>query len=283
MNTDVHQYCQERAAASGSSFYYSFVFLLPDTRRAITAFYALCRELDDVVDECHELQVAEAKLDWWRDEIGRLAAGEPEHPATRALIDTPQGRAIPSNLLLEIVDGMAMDLAHTRYPDFKSLNLYCYRVAGVVGEIAAAIFDGQRSEHDREIRRYAHELGLAFQLTNIIRDVGEDARRGRIYLPQDELAHFGVREPDILNGVTTPEFQALMQFQFERAAACYDRALSALPAHARRAQRPGLVMAAIYRTLLDEIRRDGFPVLRARVSLTPLRKLWLASKTWLFP
>jgi len=280
---DVHQYCQERAAASGSSFYYSFVFLPPDTRHAITAFYALCRELDDVVDECHERQIAETKLDWWRAEIGRFAAGAPEHPATRALFDTSQGRNAPPALLLEIVDGMAMDLDHLRYPDFKSLNLYCYRVAGVVGEVAAAIFGGPRSDDDRAVRRYAHELGLAFQLTNIIRDVGEDARRGRIYLPQDELARFGVREADLLNGVTTPEFQALMQFQFERAAACYERALAALPAGSRRVQRPGLVMAAIYRTLLDEIRRAGFPVLRARVSLTPLRKLWLASKTWLFP
>jgi len=280
---DAHQYCQERAAASGSSFYYSFVFLPPDTRRAITAFYALCRELDDVVDECHERQIAETKLAWWREEIARFAAGVPQHPTTRALIDTPHGRNAPAALLLEIVDGMAMDLDALRYPDFKSLNLYCYRVAGVVGEIAAAIFGGPRGEDDRDIRRYAHELGLAFQLTNIIRDVGEDARRGRIYLPQDELARFGVAEADILKGRDTPAFQALMQFQFERASAHYDSALAALPIRARRAQRPGLVMAAIYRTLLDEIRRADFPVLRARVSLTPLRKLWLAGRTWLFP
>ena len=280
---DAHQYCQERAAASGSSFYYSFIFLPTGTRRAITAFYALCRELDDVVDECHERSIAETKLNWWREEIGRFAAGVPEHPTTRALFDTPQGRNTSPSLLLEIVDGMAMDLDNPRYPDFKSLNLYCYRVAGVVGEVAAALFDGGRSEDDRAVRRYAHELGLAFQLTNIIRDVGEDARRGRIYLPQDELARFGVREADLLSGQDTPEFQSLMQFQYERAVACYDRALAALPTRARRAQRPGLVMAAIYRTLLDEIQRDHFPVLRARVSLTPLRKLWLASKTWLFP
>jgi phytoene synthase len=280
---DIHQYCQDRAAASGSSFYYSFVFLPPDARRAITAFYALCRELDDVVDECHERQVAEAKLDWWRAEIARFAGGNAEHPATRALFDTPQGRAVQPALLLEIVDGMAMDLDYSRYPDFKSLHLYCHRVAGVVGEVAAAIFSGQRSEHDRDIRRYAHELGLAFQLTNIIRDVGEDARRGRIYLPQDELGRFGVAEADVLDGRDTPAFQALMQFQYERAVASYTRALSALPAPARRAQRPGLVMAAIYRTLLEEIRRDAFPVLRARVSLTPLRKLWLATRTWVFP
>jgi phytoene synthase len=279
---DAHQYCQDRAAASGSSFYYSFVFLPTDTRRAITAFYALCRELDDVVDECHERSIAETKLNWWREEIGRFAAGVPEHPTTRALFDTEQGRNTQASLLLEIVDGMAMDLDNLRYPDFKSLNLYCYRVAGVVGEVAAALFDGGRSEADRAVRRYAHELGLAFQLTNIIRDVGEDARRGRIYLPQDELVRFGVSEADLLNGRDTPEFQSLMQFQYERAVAYYDRALTALPARARRTQRPGLAMAAIYRTLLDEIQRGHFPVLRARVSLTPLRKLWLASKTWLF-
>jgi phytoene synthase len=283
MTMDAHQYCQDRAAASGSSFYYSFVFLPQDTRRAITAFYALCRELDDVVDEYRDRQIAVTKLDWWREEIARFAAGAPEHPATRALLDTPQGRNVSPALLSEIIDGMAMDLDYLRYPDFKSLNLYCYRVAGVVGEVAAAIFGGSRNEDDRAIRRYAHELGLAFQLTNIIRDVGEDARRGRIYLPQDELTRFNVREADILNGVDTPEFQQLMQFQFDRASACYDRALSALPKGARRDQRPGRVMASIYRTLLDEIQRAHFPVLRVRVALTPLRKLWLASKIWLFP
>lgn len=280
---DAHRYCQERAAASGSSFYYSFVFLPPDTRRAITAFYALCRELDDVVDECHTPQLADVKLAWWREEIGRFAAGAPTHPATLALADTERGQAIQSALLLEIVDGMAMDLAQTRYADFKSLKLYCYRVAGVVGEIAASIFDGTRGADDRQVRRYAHELGLAFQLTNIIRDVGEDARRGRIYLPLDELARFGVTEADLLGGRDTAAFKALMQFQYERAVAHYDSALAALPVSAKRAQRPGLVMAAIYRSLLDEIRGDDFPVLRARISLTPVRKLWLAGRTWLFP
>jgi len=176
---------------------------------------------------------------------------------------------------------MAMDLDYDRYPDFKSLHLYCHRVAGVVGEVAAGIFGGERGADDRALRRYAHELGLAFQLTNIIRDVGEDARRGRIYLPQDELERFGVSETDILQGRSTPAFQSLMEFQYVRAIEHYANALAALPASARRAQRPGLVMAAIYRTLLDEIRQADFPVLQARVSLTPLRKLWLASKTWL--
>jgi phytoene synthase len=272
-----HQYCQTRAAASGSSFYYSFLFLPQETRRAITAFYALCRELDDVVDECHDPNVAETKLVWWRNELVRLAGGTPEHPVTRALYDTARGRSLPPELLLEIVDGMAMDLAYHRYPDFKTLQLYCYRVASVVGELAATIFGYQ----DRATRKYAHDLGLAFQLTNIIRDVGEDARRGRIYLPQDELARFGVNETDILQARSTPEFQSLMQFQYQRAAALYRKALDELPGVDRKSQRPGLVMAAIYRTLLDEIMRAQFPVLQARISLTPIRKFWLAGKTWL--
>lgn len=274
---DPQQYCQTRAAQSGSSFYYSFMFLPSETRRAITAFYALCRELDDVVDECQDPGVAASKLDWWRSELERMATGTPQHPVTRALIDTPQGRGLPQELLLEIIDGMAMDLMYQRYPDFATLQLYCYRVASVVGELAANIFGYQ----DRATRDYAHDLGLAFQLTNIIRDVGEDARRGRIYLPQQELMQFGVHEADILQSRPTPAFQNLMQFQYERAHSLYTKALSELPAIDRKTQRPGLVMAAIYRALLVEIQRAKFPVLQARVSLTPVRKLWLASKAWL--
>lgn len=274
---DPHQYCQTRVANSGSSFYYSFVLLPRETRRAITAFYALCRELDDVVDECHEPHVAAAKLAWWRSELERMTQGAPQHPVARALIDTQQGRKLPQALLQEIVDGMAMDLSTSRYADFASLQLYCHRVAGVVGELAALIF-GYR---DPATRVYANDLGLAFQLTNIIRDVGEDARRGRIYLPQDELQKFGVSESDILHAHATPAFHKLMEFQYQRAEALYAKALSELPLEDRKAQRPGLVMAAIYRALLREVRLAQFPVLRARVSLTPVRKIWLAGKAWL--
>ena len=274
---DPQQYCQTRVAQSGSSFYYSFMFLPRETRRAITAFYALCRELDDVVDECHDPYVAASKLDWWRSELDRMANGAPQHPVTRALMDTPQGRTLPPALLLEIVEGMAMDLSYKRYVDYAMLQRYCHRVASVVGELAAQIFGYQ----DRATCDYAHDLGLAFQLTNIIRDVGEDARRGRIYLPQDELIQFGVSEADILRSRPTPAFQQLMQFQYQRAQSLYAKALHALPASDRKAQRPGLIMAAIYQALLVEIQRAEFPVLQARVSLTPVRKLWLAGKTWL--
>ncbi|MDO8314575.1 MAG: presqualene diphosphate synthase HpnD [Rugosibacter sp.] len=270
-------YCQQRAAASGSSFYYSFVFLEPLRRQAITALYAFCREVDDIVDECPDPHLARTKLAWWRTEIAHLYAGNPSHPVTQALATALRSFSLPQEQLLEIIDGMEMDIDAVRYPDFRALHLYCYRVASIVGLLAAEIF----GYTDRRTLKYAHDLGLAFQLTNIIRDVGEDARRGRIYLPQEDLARFGVTETDILQARYTPDFQRLMAFQIDRAQATYDQALAQLPAADRKAQRAGLAMAAIYRTLLMEIARDGSHVLHQRISLTPLRKLWLAGKTWI--
>jgi len=271
------QYCAAKAAASGSSFRYAFRFLPAAKRRAITAFYAFCREVDDVVDDCREPAVARAKLDWWREEVGRLYAGSPNHPVTRALREGIEAYGIPREQLEEILDGMEMDLERDRYPDYKLLRLYCHRVAGVVGEISARIF----GQVEHATQKYAATLGLAFQLTNILRDVGEDARRGRIYLPQDELAQFGVSEADILQGTDSDAFHRLMEFQYQRASDTYDQALALLPAADRKAQRPGLIMAAIYRTLLEEIRRDGYPVLSSQISLPPLRKLWIAWRVWM--
>ena len=271
-----HDYCQDKAAKSGSSFYYSFMFLPADRRQAITALYAFCREVDDVVDECHDLSLAQTKLEWWRQEVGRIYGGTPTHPVGHALKDVIKGFRLPQEQLLEIIDGMAMDLSQTRYLDFKGLQLYCYRVASVVGLLAAEIFGYQ----DRQTLKYAHDLGLAFQLTNIIRDVGEDARRGRIYLPIEDLQRFNVPAKDLLEARYSEQFCALMAFQAERAEKFYDQAFAQLPAVDRKAQRPGLVMAAIYRTLLREIARDGFMVLDRRTSLTPLRKVWLAGTTW---
>ena len=271
-----HDYCQDKAARSGSSFYYSFMFLPAVRRQAITALYAFCREVDDVVDECHDLSLAQTKLEWWRQEVGRVYRGTPTHPVGHALKDVLKGFRLPQEQLLEIIDGMAMDLSQTRHLDFKGLQLYCYRVASVVGLLAAEIFGYQ----DRQTLKYAHDLGLAFQLTNIIRDVGEDARRGRIYLPIEDLQRFKVPAKDILEARYSDAFRELMAFQAERAEKFYDQAFAQLPAVDRKAQRPGLVMAAIYRTLLREIARDGFHVLDRRTSLTPLRKVWLAGTTW---
>ena len=283
-NMDCHAYCQDKAAASGSSFYYSFRFLPPERRRAITAFYAFCREVDDVADECRDPALARTKLAWWREEVARLFAGQPGHPVTQALAEAIGPFRLTEDAFGQIIDGMEMDLGTVRYADFKALRLYCHRVAGVVGEVAALIFGS--TEHqalDRNTLKYANRLGLAFQLTNIIRDVGEDARINRIYLPQDELARFGVTEAELMAGRHSEAFVRLMEFQYQRAHQTYDEALALLPVAERKAQRPGLIMAAIYRTLLEEIRADGFRVLDRRTALTPLRKLWIAWRTWMRP
>jgi phytoene synthase len=272
------EYCQRKAAASGSSFYYSFLFLPQERRRAITALYAYCREVDDVVDEVQEPSVAQAKLAWWADEIGRLYAGEPQHPVARALAPHLGAFDIRRDSLMLVLEGMAMDLQQNRYLDFPALARYCHNVAGVVGEMSAGIFGAS----DPRTFEFASKLGLALQLTNIIRDVGEDARRGRIYLPIDDLQAHGVKAADLLAGRYVDGYLPLMQFQAQRARGVYAEALAALPAADRQAQRPGLIMGAIYATLLDEIEREGFRVLHQRVALTPLRKLWIAWRTWVF-
>lgn len=270
------EYCQDKAARSGSSFYYAFLFLPPERRRAITALYAFCREVDDVVDECQDPSVAHNKLAWWRREVSQLFAGSPSHPVTLALAPHLQGYGITADRLLAVIEGMEMDLSQTRYLDWPALRKYCWHAAGVVGEMSAGIFG-----HTQDATLvYADKLGLAFQLTNIIRDVGDDARRGRIYLPIDDLQRFNVKASDILNSRHSPEFEALMQFQTERARQYYREAVLALPEADRRAQRPGLAMAAIYHALLEEIARDRWQVLEQRISLTPIRKFWLAWRTW---
>jgi phytoene synthase len=271
------EYCQQKAAASGSSFYYAFLFLPAERRRAITAVYAFCREVDDAVDEVSDPAVAEAKLAWWRGEIGALYEAHPTHPVTRALqpfVGTQFG--ITRERLAAILDGMEIDLRQNRFLDFAALAHYAHRVAGVVGELSAGIF-GYTEARTLE---YAARLGLALQLINVIRDVGDDARRGRIYIPLDELQRFGVRAADLLARRKVDGFVPLMRFQAERAHRIYQEALALLPAADRRAQRPGLIMGALYATLLEEIERTGFDVLNQRIALTPLRKLWIAWRTW---
>ncbi|MCD0421482.1 presqualene diphosphate synthase HpnD [Rubrivivax sp. JA1024] len=273
------EYVQKRAAGSGSSFYYAFLFLPPPERAAITAFYAFCREVDDVVDEMQDPSVAARKLQWWRGEVDAAFAGAPTHPVTQALMPLAARFRIEPAHLHAIVEGCQVDLEQTRFLDFPALSRYCHLVAGVVGEVAANIF-GRSSE---QTVRYAHTLGRALQLTNIIRDVGDDARRGRIYLPVSELQRFDVKAHEILKREApwgySERFTALMRFQAERAHATYDEALALLPEADRAKQKTGLMMANIYRALLREIEAGGFQVLHQRTSLTPLRKLWIAART----
>ncbi len=271
-------YVQQKAAASGSSFYYAFLFLPKERRAAITAFYAFCREVDDVVDEISDPSVAATKLAWWAKEVAQSFAlpynEANRHPVMKALMPLTASYKIQEHHLQAVIEGCRMDLEQTRYLDYPNLQRYCHLVAGVVGEVAAQIF----GQTDAQTTQYAHKLGQAFQLTNIIRDVGEDAQRGRIYLPVNELQQFDVKAHELGKKAYSERFTALMQFQAQRAHSLYDEAMALLPQADRRTQKPGLMMASIYRTLLREIELDGFQVLHQRTSLTPLRKFWLAWK-----
>lgn len=269
------EYCQDKAAKSGSSFYYSFRFLPEKQRDAIIALYAFCREVDDVVDEIADHEIAKTKLNWWRKEVKNIFHGKPSHPVAIALQNHIQHFDLAEEYFEEIIDGMAMDLEFDVYPSFKELQLYCYRVASVVGLLTVEIFGYK----NRQTLKYANDLGMAFQLTNITRDVYEDVQRGRVYLPQDEMARFNVSNDDLLAGKTTENIVQLLKFQVDRANDFYAKALEHLPKEDRYAQRSGLIMAAIYQATLKEIELDGYRVLEHRVKLTPLRKLWLAWKT----
>jgi 15-cis-phytoene synthase len=216
------QYVQQKAAASGSSFYYAFLFLPKPKRAAITAFYGFCREVDDVVDDIVDFGVAATKLAWWQSEVAKAFAGQPSHPVMKALMPLANDYHIEQRHLQAVIEGCQMDLAQTRYLDYPGLQRYCHLVAGVVGEVAANIF-GQTQP---QTIAYAHKLGEALQLTNIIRDVGEDALRGRIYLPINELQQFDVKAHEILQRSYSERFTALMRFQAQRAQALYDEALT---------------------------------------------------------
>jgi 15-cis-phytoene synthase len=271
------EYCKQKAAQSGSSFTVSFIFLPKKQRDAMTVLYAFCREVDDVVDECNDYSVAQTKLNWWKNEVANLYNGTPQHPVTKALQPVVAQFNLAQEHFLEIIDGMEMDLKFNRYEDFKQLQLYCYRVASVVGLLSAQIFGFK----NRKTLKYAHDLGMAFQLTNIIRDVGEDARRGRIYLPLDELKKAKVSEDDILQSRETPQVKELIEYQIERAETYYDKALRELPTEDAKQQRTGLIMAAIYRTLLRQIKADSAEkVLNFKTKIPPLRKFMLAMQTY---
>ena len=269
------QYCKDKVARSGTSFYYSFLFLPPEKNHAIMALYAFCREVDDVVDECREPALAQIKLQWWREEIDKAFNGIPQHPVTRALEKYIKAFNLQQEYFLEIIDGMEMDLFQTRYPSFNELNLYCYRAASAVGLLAAEIFGYQH----RDTLKYAHNLGLALQLTNILRDVTEDASRGRIYIPQDELAQFGVDEKDILLGKMSDNMRKLFEHQANRAESYYNQAWDKLPDEDRYPQLSGIIMGEIYHAILGKMQKNNFEVINKRTGLSPVKKLWIAWTT----
>ena len=273
-------YCHQKAAESHSSFLSCFRFLSVEKRNAITVLYAFCRELDDVVDGCTDPNVAQITLNWWRSDLEKVFNNEmPEHLVHQALKDIRANFDLPKNEFEALIDGMQMDLEQARYGSFDELKLYCHRVAGVVGCLIARIL-GFTNPKTLE---YADKIGLALQLTNIIRDVGEDARQGRIYLPIEEMQKFDVPANVIMQCKPTENFAKLMQFQVNRARETYREAMLLLPAEDKKSQKVGLIMAAIYYALLNEIDRDGAQnVLTYKIAIPSPRKKRIALKTWLF-
>lgn len=269
------QYCESKVAESGSNLTAAFKILDPDRRAAINALYAFCREVDDVVDECSEPQLAAIKLSWWKTELDRLFQGQAQHPVTKALAARLQDYGLPQECFHEIIAGVEMDLTQNRYATWTDLDLYCDRVAGAVGLLSARIF-GTVSPATLD---YAITLGRALQYTNIIRDVGDDARKGRIYLPAEAMQQTGLDAGSILRLEHSPALSQLLRDMADRAHTLYDQAIHTLPAGERRAQRPGLMMAAIYRDLLRLLESESFQIMHQRLSVAPARKLWLAWRT----
>jgi phytoene synthase len=283
-------YCAQKAASASSSFTAAFRLLDPKRRAAMEALYAFCREVDDVADDCSDQAVAQTTLNWWRaqliaradrdDQADRSgsdahASGTVCHPVIQALGPVIDDFGLPIDDLALIITGVERDLYPLQFDDWSALDDYCDQVAGAVGRLSARIF----GQVDEAVLRYASGLGLALQYTNILRDIGEDARRQRVYLPETLLKAHGLHRRGLLALTETPQLvQALAEFA-QRAQQLYDQALADLPAWAVAQQRPGLVMAAIYRDLLRVIQESNYEVLHQRIALTPTRKLWLGLKT----
>ncbi|ATG21351.1 squalene synthase HpnD [Ralstonia pickettii] len=268
-------YCADKAAPPGSDVYYSVLFLSPERRRATVALEAVRRELEDAVRDASDPSVVQTKLQWWRQELARLFEGRPEHPATKALQPFLNTYDIGAVHLGELLAGVEADAMQNRYLDWPNLRRHGDQVAGVAGRLAARIAG---HSHARTLE-FARQMSLAEQLVHFIRNLGEDVRHNRVYIPVDELQRFNVPAADLFNRRYAEGFKPLMAFQAERARATYNEALAALPTEDRRAQRPALIRGVLAMRLLDEVEADGFQVLTQRTDLTPLRKLWLAWKT----
>ena len=272
------EYCKQKTKESHSSFLTAFIFLKKEKREALTALYAFCREVDDIADECLDHEIASRKLNWWREEIERLFKSEPQHPVSKALHPFISHFNLSKNYFIEIIDGMEMDVKFNRYESFEQLQLYCYRVASCVGILSANIF-GFKNKNTLD---FAKNLGIALQLTNIIRDLGEDARRGRIYIPLDELKKLDVSEEEIISLKNSKKIKDLVKNQVVRAKQFYDLAIKTLPAEDKKTQKIGLVMGNIYYVLLNEILKDDpEKILNQKTILPGFRKLRISILTML--
>jgi len=263
--------------SSNTSFYYSFSLLPRQKREAIHAVYAFCRYTDDIVDEETDAHSKVVRLRRWRMELGRALRGTSSYPLLNQLSVTARKFNIPVDHFYDLIRGMEMDLTKTRYETFDELRQYSYLVASTVGLMCRQIF-GYRNDSTRD---YAVNLGIALQLTNILRDIKEDARRGRIYLPAEDLRRFGYTEEDLLACRYTPEFVNLMRFECDRASAYFDMARAALGNEDKRFFFAARIMWSIYAHTLERIKRSNFNVFERRISIGGLMKVLITFRYWL--
>jgi len=270
------QYCKEKSASSGSSFYYSFLFLDPQRRDAIMALYAFCREVDDIVDNDNDGSIAQAKLNWWKQEIDNTYRNNPQHPVTRSLANFITEYHLEQQYFDLIIDGMSLDLVKKQYQTNDELEHYCYRAASAVGVLSAQIFGVTQAN----TLRYAEVLGLALQKTNILRDIKEDLDRDRIYIPTESLVKAGIQPDRLQQSIASDNYKRLILDQIEAIEPIYEQALSLLPDEDKKHQKAGLIMAAIYKKILKKIARNPKKAFEQRQTLAPLNKLWIAWRVW---
>lgn len=270
------QYCEDKTRGAGSSFFYAFMFLPAEQRRAMMALYAFCREVDDIADGVHDADTAMRKLHYWRQEVACSFQGNAQHPVARELQWAARRFGFQAEMFEEIMDGMAMDIAGQPINKAADLALYCYRVAGIVGLLSIEVF----GYHNRRTRNFATTLGEALQLTNILRDLKEDAARGRIYIPLEERARFGVSDEDFKQGRMHDALASLLAHYGNATEQRYQEALRLLPDEDRTALRPSLVMGAIYYAHFQRLQAVHFDVWRQQVRLSPLQKMWIAWRAW---
>ena len=273
--------CRDLTRREAKNFFYAFITLPTDKRRAICAAYAFCRHCDDSVDEAASPEEKLSALTSLQDSLEQAYRGHAPSPMFLALADTADRYDIPQDYFREIILGVESDLVKTRYRDFDELREYCYRVASVVGLVCLQIFR-YRPQDGAAAREHAVDLGLAMQLTNIMRDVREDWDMGRVYLPQDEMARFGYTEEDLRDGVRNEAFVELLRHQGQRARGYFRSGFRLLPCLSRRSRGCPAVLGAIYSRLLERIEATGYDVLgERRIALSAAEKTRITARAWL--
>ena len=271
-----YDHCQRIAKDQAKNFYYAFRTLPARKRRAIYAAYAFCRYCDDIADETLPVEEKQRRLAYTRQLLADSKKGAVKEPVFVALQDASNEFGIPADYFEDVIAGVEMDLTWTRFRNFEELRTYCHKVASVVGLICIEVFGYE----DTKAKEYSIDLGIAMQITNIMRDIKEDAQQGRIYIPLDEMARFGYSEQDLMKGVVNDAFLDLMRFQAARARQYFASGRRLVPLLSTESRACPTVLHGVYSAILDRIESSGFNVFERRIGLSRPEKLFITAKLW---